>query len=116
MSILALGRLIMQAKNSMMAYNIKTMTTHNFTNTKEQGLETLIYKAMTGLTGLPSSDSLMVKDEGNIGYGGTCWIAGIPENYDREYALDLNKLQQFLEITQPVSYTHLDVYKRQIMA
>jgi hypothetical protein len=23
------------------------MTTHNFANTKEQGLETLIYKAMT---------------------------------------------------------------------
>lgn len=85
------------------------MTTHIFTNTKEQGLETLIYKAMTGLTGLPSSDSLMVKDEGNIGYGGTGWIAGIPENYDREYALDLNQLQQFLEITQPETANSLDL-------
>jgi type I restriction enzyme R subunit len=85
------------------------MTTHNFANTKEQGLETLIYKAMTGLTGLPSTDNLMVRDEGNIGYGGTGWIAGNPEDYDREYALDLNQLQQFLEITQPETAKSLDL-------
>ncbi|HMV82989.1 MAG TPA: type I restriction endonuclease [Blastocatellia bacterium] len=48
------------------------------TNTKEAGLETLIFEAMTG-------------------FG---WIAGHHSDYDREYAVDLPQLAVFLQATQ----------------
>lgn len=85
------------------------MTNHSFTNTKEIGLETLIFKSMTGLTGLPSPYGMAVHDSPDVGYGGTGWKAGSPDNYDREYALDLYQLKQFLEKTQPETATTLDL-------
>lgn len=48
------------------------------TNVKEEGLESLIYSAMT-----------------NFG-----WLAGQNSDYDREYAVDLTQLTAFLEATQ----------------
>lgn len=48
------------------------------TNVKEEGLESLIVSAMTS-------------------FG---WIAGTNEDYDREYAVDLKQLTEFLEATQ----------------
>lgn len=50
------------------------------TDTSEKGLESLIVATMTS-----SSD----------------WTAGKPEDYDREYAVDLAQLRTFLEDTQP---------------
>ena len=49
------------------------------TDTSEKGLEALIVADMTGAD----------------------WIAGSPEDYDREYAIDLVQLRTFLDITQP---------------
>lgn len=49
------------------------------TDTSEQGLETLIFTSMTS-------------------FG---WLTGAPNDYDREYAVDLAQLQAFLHTTQP---------------
>ena len=81
-----------------------------FTNTKEIGLETLIFKSMTGLTGLPSPDGTTLHESPDVGYGGTGWRSGNPASYDREYALDLVQLRQFLEQTQPETAITLDLY------
>jgi len=86
------------------------MINTNFTNTKEEGLETLIYKSMTGLTGLKSMDDMSVHDSSDTGYGGTGWRSGRPEDYNREYALDLKQLQQFLVETQPEIAETLDLH------
>jgi type I restriction enzyme R subunit len=51
---------------------------HPVTNIKEEGLESLIVSAMTG-------------------FG---WLAGTNADYDREYAVDLRQLTDFLEATQ----------------
>ncbi len=57
------------------------------TDTSEKGLETLIVRAMTG----------------------TEWIAGNPEDYDREYCVDLAQLSAFLRATQPEVAEALDL-------
>jgi len=85
------------------------MTVHTFTNTKEIGLETLIFRAMTGVTGLIVSDEFVGFDKGDIGYGGLGWKAGKPEYYDREYALDLHQLEKFIQVSQPDLVTALDL-------
>lgn len=74
---------------------------HTFTNTKEIGLETLIFKSMTGVTGLLSYDETVSRESTDVRYGGTGWKAGRPEDYDREYAIDLRQLIKFIETTQP---------------
>jgi type I restriction enzyme R subunit len=57
------------------------------TNTKEEGLESLIFNAMT-----------------NFG-----WIAGKNSDYDREYAVDLTQLANFLEVTQEATAAALQL-------
>ena len=57
------------------------------TDTSEKGLETLIVGGMTA--------------------GG--WIAGSPDDYDREYAVDLVQLRAFLEATQEGQAEPLDL-------
>lgn len=57
------------------------------TDTSEKGLETLIVAAMTG--------------------GG--WIQGDPNDYDRDYAVDLVHLRTFLNETQPQAAESLDL-------
>jgi type I restriction enzyme R subunit len=59
------------------------------TDTSEKGLETLIVDHMT------SED------------GG--WLAGNPNDYEREYAVDLVQLAAFLEATQPQAPESLDL-------
>jgi type I restriction enzyme, R subunit len=64
------------------------------TDTSERGLERLICK---GLTGSPC-------DPGGpppAPTGGSGWICGAPEDYDREYCVDLVQLTAFLTATQP---------------
>jgi type I restriction enzyme, R subunit len=69
------------------------------TDTSEKGLETLIFHAMTGRTGLePVPDS--PREVSPTG-AGTGWLAGWPRDYDRTYALDIPQLFAFLEATQP---------------
>lgn len=73
------------------------------TDTSEKGLETLIFQAMTGRTGLePVADSL--REVSPTAAGGTGWLAGWPRDYDRTYALDTAQLFAFLEATQPEAF------------
>ncbi|HRQ89807.1 MAG TPA: hypothetical protein PLA50_13490, partial [Bacteroidia bacterium] len=57
------------------------------TNVKEAGLESLIVDSMTA-------------------FG---WIAGTNADYDREYAVDLKQLAEFLEATQEETAAELDL-------
>lgn len=57
------------------------------TDTSEKGLEALIVRDMTA----------------------SGWIAGKPEDYDREYAVDLAQLRVFIEATQPEIAPALDL-------
>ena len=97
------------------------------TDTSELGLERLICMALTGYPcdsspynyvpepapGLQPSrtgmESLSVQERVLAGgvrkppvpYGGVGWICGAPNDYDREYCVDLEQLSTFLRITQP---------------
>lgn len=69
------------------------------TDTTERGLERLI---CTALTGHPCDPPLAgVVREPVLGYRGAGWICGDPDDYDREYYVDLAQLTVFLRKTQP---------------
>jgi type I restriction enzyme R subunit len=79
------------------------------TDTSERGLETLIVEAMAGR---PSGEP-PPPGEG-IGlirprYGGTGWILGQAQDYDREFCIDLPQLRAFLQTTQPKVAESLDL-------
>ena len=72
------------------------------TNTSERGLERLI---CTALTGSPCDAALVPTGlEGEAAAGGTGWICGAPNDYDREYTVDLAQLLAFLGETQPAAF------------
>lgn len=69
------------------------------TDTTEKGLESLICTAMTGAAApLPAQPGTVA--ERHMPYGGTGWIHGDSRDYDREYAMDLVQLREFLCATQ----------------
>ena len=77
------------------------------TDTSERGLERLI---CTALTGSPCDAALA--PTGLEGYaaappGGGGWICGAPNDYDREYTVDLAQLLAFLVETQPDAFEGL---------
>jgi type I restriction enzyme R subunit len=78
------------------------------TDTSERGLERLICTALTGA----ACDSGPVKAnavrERPAAYGAG-WICGAPEDYDREYCVDLAQLSAFLRETQPEVADALEV-------
>jgi type I restriction enzyme R subunit len=69
------------------------------TDTSEKGLEELIVAA---LTGRPVSGTARpgTRDE-RAPYGGAGYVEGQAQDYDRNYAVDLAKLLDFLHATQP---------------
>lgn len=70
------------------------------TDTSEAGLEALIVRHLTGsVSGTPTPDS--ATGEASSIYGGAGYIAGDSKDYDKDYALDLAKLLDFLRSTQP---------------
>src|SRR5688572_28858030 len=75
----------------------KTMTT---TNTSEGGLEALIVAALTGPT---------AGDEGSLRAEDSSYVSGLPQDYDRDHALDIVKLFEFLNTTQPEAVSQLDI-------
>ncbi|HOX44444.1 MAG TPA: type I restriction endonuclease [Myxococcota bacterium] len=75
------------------------------TDTTEKGLETLIMRAMTGTDGLAIAPDQVA--EPPPPYGGTGYTAGCPQDYDREYALDVPQLFAFLRATQPEAFKKL---------
>jgi type I restriction enzyme R subunit len=78
------------------------------TDTSERGLERLICTALTGSPCDPGTRSVdWVKERPSI-YG-VGWIGGAPEDYDREYCVDLGQLPAFLHETQPEIAEHLEL-------
>jgi type I restriction enzyme R subunit len=77
------------------------------TDTTEKGLETLIVEAMTGTKADPAQTDM--GKEPTALYGGTGWILGRWQDYDREYAVDLVRLTAFLNATQPELVEALDL-------
>ena len=84
------------------------------TDTTERGLERIICAALTGhpcdpprdntLTEIPPTLKQVNFDElgkTTVPYGGVGWLCGSPNDYDREYCIDLEQLSTFLRITQP---------------
>ncbi|MGB7951149.1 MAG: type I restriction endonuclease, partial [Candidatus Binatia bacterium] len=69
------------------------------TDTTEKGLETLIVEAMTGKKGVPPPQPGEAADSEG-GFGGAGWILGDAKSYDREYAVDLAQLSDFIFGTQ----------------
>ena len=79
------------------------------TDTSERGLENLIVSALTGLplgAGLGANDRTAYPPER---YGGLGYLLGFPRDYDREYAVDLHHLREFLAATQPDVLDALDL-------
>ena len=77
------------------------------TDTSERGLERLI---CTALTGSPCDATLApIGPEGDAAAaaGGAGWICGAPNDYDREYTVDLAQLLAFLIETQPDAFKGL---------
>jgi len=73
------------------------------TDTSEKGLESLIVEAMTGVPGgvHPSGEGA---HKPPTPWGGTGWLLGFAENYDREHAVDLYQLLSFLQTTQAPAF------------
>jgi type I restriction enzyme R subunit len=75
------------------------------TDTSEKGLETLIMRHMTGGDGLVVAPNTAA--EVRAPYGGTGYIAGSAQDYDRAHALDVPQLFAFLRATQPEAFRKL---------
>ena len=79
------------------------------TDTTEKGLENLIVSTLTGLplgAGLGSPDHTAYLPEP---YGGIGYRIGFSQDYDRQYAVDLHHLREFLVGTQPDVAESLDL-------
>ena len=77
------------------------------TDTSERGLERLI---CTALTGSPCDAALAQTDpesDAAATADGAGWICGAPNDYDREYTVDLAQLLAFLVDTQPEAFAGL---------
>lgn len=78
-------------------------------DTSEKGLERFICTALTGTPcDLPLSGAVHETTEA---YGGLGWICSLPEDYDREYCLDLRQLSTFFTSTQHEICNALDLDK-----
>src|SRR5262245_2925566 len=77
------------------------------TDTSERGLERLICTALTGST-CDLGMSADVVREPPASYG-VSWICSDPDDYDREYCVDLAQLSTFLRKTQPETAEALDL-------
>ena len=78
------------------------------TDTSERGLERLICTALTGSPCDPGTGPVDWVKERPSTYG-VGWIGGVPEDYDREYCVDLEQLSAFLHETQPEVAEHLEL-------
>jgi type I restriction enzyme R subunit len=79
------------------------------TDTREKGLERLICIELTGSPCEPGMVKGDVVRESRDSYGGSGWIAGNPNDYDREYCVDLVQLRTFVRATQPEVADALDI-------
>ena len=70
------------------------------TDTSEKGLESLIVSALVGDRG-EGPYRTSIGSEPDLFYGGARYVLGNPGAYDRDHAVDLEKLFDFLRATQP---------------
>jgi type I restriction enzyme R subunit len=77
-------------------------------DTSEKGLETLIVEALVGLAAEGGPESAAIAEQG-APYGGAGYVEGSPADYDRDHAVDLAKLLEFLIATQPVTVGQLGI-------
>lgn len=77
------------------------------TNTTERGLERLICTALTGGPCDPGQAPPDGTGEAASPSRGAGWMCGNPNDYDREYAVDLAQLLAFLVETQPDAFEGL---------
>ena len=78
------------------------------TDTTEKGLESLIVEAMTGVPG--GIDPTQVgAHKPPTPHGGTGWLLGNAQHYDREHAVDRYQLLSFLQLTQESVYEALSL-------
>jgi type I restriction enzyme R subunit len=78
------------------------------TDTSEKGLESLIVAAMTGDTAAAPVQGDRVAEPTAL-YGGTGWVLGRWQDYDREHAVDLAQLAAFVNATRPELVEALDL-------
>lgn len=79
------------------------------TDTSERALEALIVAELTGRTGRDATPVGEIRDyashgesdESNKARAGGAYVEGSPDDYDREHAVDMAKLLDFLNRTQP---------------
>jgi type I restriction enzyme R subunit len=69
------------------------------TDTTETGLEALIVRGMTGRTDVLSPAHVATETSTPVA-GGTGWLLGDPQHYDRDYCVDLIQLRGFVMATQ----------------
>jgi len=70
------------------------------TDTSEHGLESLIVASLTGRSVDKRPGEWVARDV-TMPYGGAGYVEGDPADYDRDHAVDLAKLLEFLQKTQP---------------
>ena len=73
-------------------------------DTSEKGLESLIFNSLTGYGSSVPSGAEGVRETGSVRY-----LAGDPKDYDRDHAVDIDKLLAFLETTQPKVFAQLGI-------
>ena len=76
------------------------------TDISEKGLERLICTALTGANCDPPQGGMVRERPSTYGAG---WICGDPQDYDREYCVDMAQLSAFLQATQPNAEESLDL-------
>ena len=76
------------------------------TDTSERGLESLICAALTGADCAPAQAGAIGERPADYSPG---WLHGDPQDYDREYCVDLAQLSAFLSDTQPDVAPSLDL-------
>ena len=76
------------------------------TDTSEKGLERLICEALTGRPYDPPETGAIHERPSSYGAG---WICGDPQDYDREYCVDLAQFSAFFRDTQPDAAESLDL-------
>ncbi|MGA7710983.1 MAG: type I restriction endonuclease subunit R [Rhizomicrobium sp.] len=79
------------------------------TDTSEKGLESLIVASLTGSTALRTDQGAADQPQPFVGLYD--YILGNPEDYDREFAIDLKQLSAFLRATQRNQAEALDLAK-----
>ena len=72
-------------------------------DTAEKGLESLIVEALTGTREVAPEGGVRVA-EPRAPYGGSGYVLGDSKDYDRDHAVDLVKLLEFLQTTQPDAF------------